>query len=273
MKDDAIILKPEEYLAIPKIPDNWDYEKSIKQVGGLIYKWKNITTEIAAELYIARDILSQKRNKCYVSQTWISYCQEIGIERMTAHRWLAKFFPKPELKITGVPALPSGKYRVVYADPPWQYSDKLIEGYGAAEHHYPTMSIQELCDMPLPEIEKDAVLFLWVTSPILEECFEIIKAWRFEYKASFVWNKEKHNYGHYNSVRHELLLICTRGSCLPEVPKLYDSVITIERTERHSAKPEKFREIIDELYPNGKRIELFARTKVKGWESWGNELP
>jgi N6-adenosine-specific RNA methylase IME4 len=169
------------------------------------------------------------------------------------------------------PALPTGKYRIIYADPPWQYADKLIEGYGAAEHHYPTMSIEELCNMPMPETEKDAVLFLWVTSPILEESFEIIEAWGFEYKASFIWNKEKHNYGHYNSVRHEFLLICTRGSCLPEVPKLYDSVITLERTERHSTKPEKFREIIDELYPSGKRIELFARTKAENWEAWGNE--
>jgi N6-adenosine-specific RNA methylase IME4 len=77
--------------------------------------------------------------------------------------------------------------------------------------------------------------------------------------------------GHYNSVRHELLLICTKGSCQPDNIRLYDSVITEERKE-HSTKPEIFRNIIDELYPYGKRIELFARVKTEGWDTYGNEI-
>jgi len=164
------------------------------------------------------------------------------------------------------------KYSVFYADPPWEYGDKLIEGYGAAEHHYPSMSTQELCKLPIKNIAADnAVLFLWVTAPILEECFEVIKAWGFEYKTQFVWDKVKHNYGHYNSVRHELLLICTRGSYLPESNELFDSVITIERSDEHSEKPAEFRQMIETLYPTGKKIELFARKKAKNWEVWGDE--
>jgi DNA (cytosine-5)-methyltransferase 1 len=77
--------------------------------------------------------------------------------------------------------------------------------------------------------------------------------------------------GHYNSVRHELLLVCTKGSCTPDVSKLFDSVVSIERSETHSEKPEFFREIIDTLYPYGKRIELFARKSADGWERWGNQ--
>ena len=77
--------------------------------------------------------------------------------------------------------------------------------------------------------------------------------------------------GHYNSVRHEFLLICTRGSCLPDINKLFDSVVSIERAE-HSEKPDEFRDMINELYPNGNRIELFARKKNEGWEMWGDEL-
>lgn len=166
---------------------------------------------------------------------------------------------------------PSGKYRVIYADPPWSYGNKLVDGYGAAENHYPTMTIEELCALPVKDLAEDnAVLFLWVTSPLLEDCFRVIRAWGFKYKASFVWDKVKHNMGHYNSVRHEFLLICTRGSCTPDVPKLFDSVQSIERTE-HSRKPEEFRQIIDTLYPHGKRIELFARRPAPGWEVWGND--
>ena len=176
------------------------------------------------------------------------------------------------------PPLPDNKYRVIYADPPWEYGNSGIIGetdnYGHVERHYPSMSIDELCAMgeKLKDIIlADAVLFLWVTSPLLEECFQVIKAWGFKYKTSFVWDKVRHNFGHYNSVRHEMLLIYTRGSCTPDNLQLFDSVQTIERTEMHSQKPAEFRTIIDTLYTHGKRIELFAREDAEGWDKWGNE--
>lgn len=169
--------------------------------------------------------------------------------------------------------LPEGKYNIIYADPPWKYSDKLIDGYGAAEHHYSPMSIEELCALPVSRLtENDAVLFLWVTSPFLMDCAEVIRAWGFTYKASFVWDKVKHNYGHYNSVRHEFLLVCTRGNCLPQCKKLENSVQRIERSREHSEKPNQFRTIIESMYPKGKKIELFARKKVDGWVAWGNQI-
>ena len=167
---------------------------------------------------------------------------------------------------------PKGKYRVIYADPPWSYGDKREQRTGGAEYHYPSMTINELCEMPIKELAEDnAVLFLWVTSPLLEECFDVIRAWGFKYKTSFVWDKIGHNMGHYNSVRHEFLLVCTRGSCLPDNAKLFDSVMTIEKTRTHSEKPEEFRQIIDTLYTHGNKIELFARRPVPGWVVWGNE--
>lgn len=165
-----------------------------------------------------------------------------------------------------------GIYRVVYADPPWDYGNKGLDDYGHADRHYKSMSIDELCAMPVAQhVEENAVLFLWVTSPLLDECWKIIEAWGFEYRTSFIWDKVKHNHGHYNSVRHELLLVCARGSCTPEIPDLHDSVISIERGE-HSEKPEYFAELIDKLYPSGNRIELFARRERKGWKVWGNEV-
>lgn len=166
----------------------------------------------------------------------------------------------------------SGKFRVIYADPPWSYGGSMNETYGTADKHYPTMSLDDLCIMPVPDITEDnAVLFLWATSPLLEDAFKVINAWGFKYKASFVWDKVKHVMGHYNSVRHELLLICTKGSCVPENMKLFDSVYEEERTE-HSKKPEHFREIIDTIYPSGARIELFARKAVEGWGTYGNQI-
>lgn len=178
------------------------------------------------------------------------------------------------IEIRKAVALPEAKYRVLYADPPWAYNDKADEGSvqaGGAARHYPTMSIADLCALPVPTLcEPHAVLFLWVTSPLLFESASIVSAWGFTYKASFVWDKVKHNMGHYNSVRHEFLLVCTRGSCTPDVVELFDSVQSIERTS-HSTKPDHFRTIIDALYPHGKRIELFARSRVDGWDAYGYE--
>lgn len=172
------------------------------------------------------------------------------------------------------PPMNEGKFRIFYADPPWDYNDKQdIDSLGGNLKHYPSMNIEDICNLPIKEMaEEDAVLFLWVTSPLLEESFKVINAWGFKYKTSFIWDKVGHNMGHYNSVRHELLLVCIKGSCTPDNIKLFDSVQSIEKTKKHSEKPEEFRNIIDTLYTKGKRIELFARSKNDNWESWGNEV-
>jgi len=167
------------------------------------------------------------------------------------------------------------KYTVIYADPPWQYTSGDQHTDTTQEtvigDHYPSMSLQEIRMVPVNKMAAiDCVLFLWVTSPLLEESFEIIRAWGFKYKTSMVWDKIAHNVGNFVSVRHEFLLICIKGQP-PRVSTLVDSVYQEERTE-HSKKPIYFRNLIDELYPNGKRIELFARGELpENWDKWGNE--
>ena len=169
------------------------------------------------------------------------------------------------------PPIPDGKYRVIYADPPWKYGNTMPESFGEQADHYKLLTVAEIAELPIKSMAQDnAVLFLWVTSPILAESFEVVNAWGFTYKAAFIWDKVKHVMGHYNSVRHEMLLICVRGSCQPDVHRLFDSVYSEERTE-HSKKPEYFRQVIDTIYPEGKRIELFARRKADGWDVWGND--
>lgn len=172
------------------------------------------------------------------------------------------------------PELPDGKYQVIYADPPWLYA---TDQHGKERQatvlgtHYPSMATEDICALKVGNLAaENSVLFLWTTSPKLFEAKEVIDAWGFTYKSSMIWDKVKHNVGYYVSVRHEILLICTKGSCLPDSNKLKDSVVTLERTE-HSAKPEVFYELIEEMY-HGKKIELFARNKRKGWSSWGNQL-
>tara|TARA_R110000803_G_scaffold180545_1_gene242975 strand:- start:489 stop:1655 length:1167 start_codon:yes stop_codon:yes gene_type:complete len=166
-------------------------------------------------------------------------------------------------------------FRVIYADPAWSYNDKQDSPQlGGAAKHYDTMSVKELSELPVNKIsESNSVLFLWVTSPLLEDAFKVLKSWGFKYKTSFVWDKVKHNMGHYNSVRHEILLVCTKGSCTPDNKKLYDSVQSIERNNNHSEKPIGFLNIIDDLYNYGNKLEMFCRTiKKEKWYGWGNEL-
>lgn len=165
------------------------------------------------------------------------------------------------------------KYRVIYADPPWSYNDKQdTDYYGGAEKHYGTMQLDEIAALPIERIaEKNAVLFLWATNPLIFDSKQIFEAWGFTYKSMFIWDKVKTGMGHYNSVRHEMLLICTRGSCTPDTPRMFDSVQSIERSSNHSEKPQEFREIIETLYA-GEKIELFARVKREGWDVWGNEV-
>jgi N6-adenosine-specific RNA methylase IME4 len=230
------------------------------------------------------------------SDTMSEVAAEVGADLRMAERRLAQFDQFVELPealqtavLTGTISVleaqrqvvhaarptvapPTGKYRVIYADPPWSYGNQGLQQYGHASYHFPTMTITELCALPMATLaEDDAVLFLWVTSPLLAECWPVIEAWGFKYKASFVWDKVKHNFGHYNSVRHEFLLICTRGRCLPDPSVLHDSVQSIERSARHSEKPPDFRAIIETMYPTGARIELFSRASHEGWDAWGNE--
>jgi len=167
--------------------------------------------------------------------------------------------------------LPAGVYDVIYADPPWDYSNSGFKG--SANEHYPTMPTNELCALPVQKfIGIDSVLFMWATNPLLEDALMVMKAWGFEYKTNFCWIKNRSTYGKlgfYVFGRHELLLIGIRGSFLP-VEK-FESVIEVNKS-KHSKKPKEVYDIIETIYPNSQYVELFAREHREGWQSFGNEI-
>lgn len=163
--------------------------------------------------------------------------------------------------------LPQGIYSVFYADPPWTYSNSGFEM--SASQQYPTMDTESICKMDIPKTGENAVLFLWVTNPLLLDGIKVVQAWGFEYKTNIVWIKKRHTAGFYVFGQHELLLIAVKGSMLPDGKKI-KSVVEGEN-KKHSQKPEIFYDIIEKMYPEKKYIELFARNTRKGWSSWGNE--
>ena len=167
-----------------------------------------------------------------------------------------------------------GKFAVIYADPPWRYENASIGPRGAIENHYPTMTLAEICALPIADIaHENAVILLWTTAPKLYECMKVIDAWGFVYRTGMVWVKGKIGMGYYVRNRHEHLLICKRGELPMHPPESArcDSAVEAPRLE-HSAKPEIFYDIIDAMYPGLRKIELFSRSARPGWSAWGNQV-
>jgi N6-adenosine-specific RNA methylase IME4 len=168
------------------------------------------------------------------------------------------------------PALPSGVFTVIYADPPWEYDFSQSNSRGI-EQHYPTMPLDEIKTIKIPSAD-DAVLFLWATAPKLVEAMAVIQAWGFAYRTDAVWDKGKIGMGYWFRGQHELLLVGTKGNIsTPAAETRFSSVIRSPRQE-HSRKPALVYEMIEAMFPNQERIELFLRGKPRpGWIGWGIE--
>jgi N6-adenosine-specific RNA methylase IME4 len=178
---------------------------------------------------------------------------------------------------SGNSALPSDrKYPVILADPPWHFEvyneDSGVER--AAANQYPTMSLSEICELPIADLATpDAVLFLWTTAPHLHEAFEVLAAWGFHYVSNFVWVKDKFGLGYWVRNQHELVLIARRGDMPTPAPACRPPSVIQAPAREHSRKPDEAYALIERMYPELPKIELFARVRRPGWDAWGNEAP
>jgi len=188
------------------------------------------------------------------------------------------------------PDLPDQKYSIIYADPPWDYGGKLqfdkssttsdkinIDKnifISSANFKYPTLKIKELKLIPINEISQDdCLLFMWVTNPHLEMGIELGKAWGFDYKTvAFVWDKMVHNPGKYTMSYCELCLVFKKGRIpSPRGTRNEKQLVHSPRGE-HSVKPKEIRDAIYRMFPEQKKIELFARQKPNNWDVWGLDV-
>jgi len=169
------------------------------------------------------------------------------------------------------------KYEIIYADPAWEYNRKV--GEGIAEEQYKLSGLEEMEKIPVKNITEDnAVLFMWVTWPMLEEGLELLKRWGFKYKTlAFNWIKLNKNgkpffgIGSYTKSNSEICLLAVKGKGLTVLDNTISQIIMTQK-DIHSKKPEEVRNLIVQLFGNRKRIELFAREKVNGWDSYGDEI-
>lgn len=171
----------------------------------------------------------------------------------------------------------SKKYDIVIADPPWQYKEKVFLGNkinSSAEHHYTTMSLSDLKNMDVKSLcEKDCLLFMWATGPLLDEAMELMKAWGFKYKqVAFVWDKKRVNPGSYTMTQCEFVLVGKRGKIPGPRGSRSMKQFLSERCTTHSTKPAEVQKRIEEMFPAQTKLEMFARQTRAGWDAFGNEV-
>lgn len=179
---------------------------------------------------------------------------------------------------------PTGKYRVIYADPPWHFQSWSPE-HQDRKVPYATMSREAIAALPVQSLaDQDCTLFMWICWPQLEEAMELIKAWGFTYKTcAFSWVKAdaaqmelfrddvdvQVGLGYWTRANSEVCLLATIGS-----PKRINADVRqaiVEPRRQHSRKPDCVYERIERLV-EGPYCELFARTQRPNWTSWGNQV-
>ena len=173
-------------------------------------------------------------------------------------------------------------YKIIYADPPWTFKNYNNEKSNSnADHHYSCMSMEDIKKLPVQDIaDKDCILFLWCTDPLINQQIEIINAWGFTYKTvGFYWIKENKNKtnstywkgtGYWTRCNPEICLLATKGKP-KRVGFNVDKLVFAER-DKHSKKPYIIRDKIVELCGDLPRIELFARQRTEGWDTFGDEI-
>lgn len=178
---------------------------------------------------------------------------------------------------------PDKKYKTILADCPWQYGMKQVCGAwknkrgqlidGGCESKYPTMSIEELCAMPVQDIADDnCILFFWTTSPMMRDAYKIMEAWGFTFKSVIYWVKTGClGMGFWFRHQVEPCFFGIMGK-VPAFKSSIPNVITAKRRE-HSRKPDQLYTIIERFEEYQPRIELFSRHRRQNWDVWGSEVP
>ena len=173
-------------------------------------------------------------------------------------------------------------YGLIYADPPWKQSKggkkSVRENSSGKPLDYPTCSLDEIKEhlrLATESTTENSILFLWTIDKYLFEAQQIAESLGYKLHARMIWDKVTGipaaftvRYG------HEYLLYMYKGKLTPVAKDERGKVHTVfrERVTKHSKKPDIAYEIIERLYPNLKKLEMYARETRDGWDSFGNEV-
>lgn len=173
-------------------------------------------------------------------------------------------------------------YGLIYADPPWKQSKggkkSVRENSSGKPLDYPTCSLDEIKEhlrLATESTTENSILFLWTIDKYLFEAQQIAESLGYKLHARMIWDKVTGipaaftvRYG------HEYLLYMYKGKLTPVAKDERGKIHTVfrERVTKHSKKPDIAYEIIERLYPNLKKLEMYARETRDGWDSFGNEV-
>jgi N6-adenosine-specific RNA methylase IME4 len=184
--------------------------------------------------------------------------------------------------------LPRKHFGAILADPPWHFDVWSLDKTGRCRHasqHYQTMTAVDINAMPVATLAaRDCVLFMWVIWPMLQHGMAAIEAWGFQYKTcAFAWIKADASQadmfpddipvwpgtGYWTRANSEVCLLATRGKPRRINADVRQGIIAPRR--EHSRKPDGVHGRIERLVA-GPYLELFARQRRPGWDSWGNQV-
>lgn len=166
-------------------------------------------------------------------------------------------------------------FKAIVADPPWSFGDMLPGKKRGAAKNYPCMNVAQIGGFDLPELDTDAVLFLWRVAAMQGEALDVVAMWGFQPKTEIVWYKQTKTgrpwfgMGRWTRAAHETCIVATRGKPV-RLDASIRSVFTAQ-VGRHSEKPDEFFALVEKLCP-GPYVELFARKARPGWTCYGNEI-
>lgn len=188
----------------------------------------------------------------------------------------------------------------------------MSETKRGAAANYNVLNNKDIVALDVKSIAKDnCVLALWVPSSLLKEGIETLESWGFKLKQTHVWVKTKNNpfkmllkglkrqktpkemfaklsknlesfkvddvlnfyMGHIFRQTHEIVLIGTRGKVSKMLKNRAQRSVHFGVVTEHSKKPEALQDMLDIMYPNTNKVELFARRDRIGYTCVGNECP
>jgi N6-adenosine-specific RNA methylase IME4 len=176
----------------------------------------------------------------------------------------------------------NNRFSTVLADPPWRFQNRTgkISPENKRLWRYPTMTVKEICDIPVWwTLHEKAHLYLWVPNCMITDGLEVMRSWGFTYKTQIIWYKvrkdggpDRRGVGFYFRNVTEILLFGVRGKNNRTLPpgRSRENII-VSRKREHSRKPDEQYELIEKC-SRGPYLEMFARTRRPGWESWGDQL-
>jgi len=168
------------------------------------------------------------------------------------------------------------RYKTIVIDPPWKVNCNLKDTkfYRCGKPMpYKMMTDKEIEDFDIGFFaDRDCDLFMWATLSKLPSAIKIMESWGFKYHIIITWDKTNGIGLNGFHRKTELIIYGYNGKMGIDrskgkyIPTLFTAKLTT-----HSTKPKEFYEMIKKRTKEP-RLDIFARQRHNGFDSWGDEV-